>query len=42
MPRDSFKTRTTLTVGRDTVDYFSLPALEAGRASPASTGCRFR
>ena len=29
MPRDSFKTRKTLTIGRDTVDYFSLPALEA-------------
>jgi len=28
MPRDSFKTRKTLTVGRDTVDYFSVPALE--------------
>ena len=28
MSLDSFKTRTTLTVGRDTVDYFSLPALE--------------
>jgi len=29
MSRDSFTTRTTLTVGRETVDYFSLPALEA-------------
>ena len=29
MSHDSFKTRTTLTVGRDTFDYFSLPALEA-------------
>ncbi|HUL74278.1 MAG TPA: aconitate hydratase AcnA [Vicinamibacterales bacterium] len=29
MSLDSFKTRSTLTVGRDTLDYFSLPALEA-------------
>jgi aconitate hydratase len=29
MPHDSFKTRKTLTVGRDAVDYFSVPALEA-------------
>jgi aconitate hydratase len=29
MPSDSFNTRKTLTVGRETVDYFSLPALEA-------------
>ena len=41
MPRDSFKTRKTLTVGRDTVDYFSLPALEAA-GFPASPGCRIR
>ena len=29
MSQDSFHTRATLTVGRDTFDYFSLPALEA-------------
>ncbi|HKW01610.1 MAG TPA: aconitate hydratase AcnA [Vicinamibacterales bacterium] len=29
MPHDSFKTRKTLTVGRDSLDYYSLPALEA-------------
>ena len=40
MPLDSFKTRKSLTVGRDTVDYFSLPALEAA-AAPASVSCRF-
>ena len=28
MSLDSFGTRATLTVGADTVDYFSLPALE--------------
>ncbi len=29
MSLDSFKTRQTFTVGRDTLDFFSLPALEA-------------
>jgi aconitate hydratase len=29
MSLDSFKTRQSLTIGRDAVDYFSLPALEA-------------
>ena len=28
MPQDSFKTRRTLTVGRESFDYFSLTALE--------------
>ena len=42
MSQDSFKTRTTLTVGRDTFDYFSLPALEAAGLRRTSAGCRFR
>src|SRR5262249_53514439 len=29
MSLDSFKTRQSLTIGRDSADYFSLPALEA-------------
>ena len=37
---DSFKTRTSLTVGTDTVSIYSLPALEKNfRASPS---CRIR
>ena len=38
---DSFKTRTSLTVGADTVSIFSLPALETA-SFPASPGCRIR
>jgi aconitate hydratase len=33
MSLDSFKTRTTLSVGKDTLDYFSLPALESAGCS---------
>ena len=39
--QNSFNTRTPLTVGGDTFDIFSLPALEKA-GFPASRGCRTR
>ena len=39
---DSFNTRTSLTVGADTVSIYSLPALAKAGFPSVASGCRTR